>query len=597
MIKFRSGKTPCCRLVSLLVCLLLLSGLLLSFSPQQAGAEGTGVNNLAAQLQGLYGSVRSNPENSAASLATLLTVYDNAENNLSTYDVNSGTPWSTVFSSSNLGTGLQTLVSKNMYPDVTTAAVNVSYFLRDFARLVYFGSQGTYTSSVLDSFWNKAHSPYSTETNAVTLEKIIGVYPNPPANLEDQFCSYVVAAIGDIPDEVANLTGTQFKGYTFNFDLTDTETNLFVRECIMDALDNTAKGTYALFAPQASGAGWAFGGDLIDKGYRYVDQAISLVGGITSAGEVILVYSMPYYPPVPPPVAPFLARYPGFVDLNETYPIPGLVSGKAPASFVVPAPDAATLKAAEAQGMEERVYYYNQKYNMWVALASYPQPDGSVLVINDGGYSNAMTELFAVWEPHYTDVTGYWAEDTINRMNGLALIEGYPILGNTDPLARTAGPDRQMTRAEFVTAFMRALGCLPPAEKKLYGVSQPLGQTSNQVLSGMTGIPVWSRDFVAGAVYCGLVSGEGNGSFAGDDPITRIQAAIIVSSFLKRLPNYTPADLSQFADAADVPSWARDAVADGVLTGYPDKTLQPNNPITRAEAYVTFLKLLRALGW
>jgi len=71
----------------------------------------------------------------------------------------------------------------------------------------------------------------------------------------------------------------------------------------------------------------------------------------------------------------------------------------------------------------------------------------------------------------------------------------------------------------------------------------------------------------------------------------------MVSNMLKRLPNYQPADLSQFADEADVAVWARDAVGQGVLTGYPNGTLQPNVLITRAEALVTILKMLRALGW
>jgi hypothetical protein len=71
----------------------------------------------------------------------------------------------------------------------------------------------------------------------------------------------------------------------------------------------------------------------------------------------------------------------------------------------------------------------------------------------------------------------------------------------------------------------------------------------------------------------------------------------MVSNFLKRLPGYSPADLAGFRDAADVPDWARAAVADGVLSGYPDGTLRPNGEITRAEALAVLLRLLRALGW
>ena len=114
-------------------------------------------------------------------------------------------------------------------------------------------------------------------------------------------------------------------------------------------------------------------------------------------------------------------------------------------------PDPAKLAASKAQGLEERVYYYNEQYDKWVALASYPQADGSVLVKNDGGYNNVwMEDASAVRQPHFTDIAGYWAEDVFNRMNGLALIEGYPIIGDPDPLERH-GPalTRDITRAEF----------------------------------------------------------------------------------------------------------------------------------------------------
>lgn len=71
----------------------------------------------------------------------------------------------------------------------------------------------------------------------------------------------------------------------------------------------------------------------------------------------------------------------------------------------------------------------------------------------------------------------------------------------------------------------------------------------------------------------------------------------MVSNALAKIPGYKPADLSGFRDAADVPEWAKAAVSDGVLGGYPDGSLKPNMHITRAEALTTLLRLLRALGW
>ncbi|MGD0622704.1 MAG: S-layer homology domain-containing protein [Thermacetogeniaceae bacterium] len=598
---------PCCRRISLLVCIVMILGLFLSFSPLPVGAAPYTYTStdLATYLQGIYDRVPS------SELTTLDTIFDNANNAtyIQVYNNDPGAaPWPTVFANLSV-----TALANNQYGgDESQAKNDVSKLLIDFAQLVYYGGSLPAGSSSA-SYLSEINTLWSS--NQSTIYKI---FDNTNIT-EDEFSSYMLDSIKYIPTVYYQLLATYPTAEQQTLaalNLNDPTTNVFVQNCIATALDDTAlTGAYADFGAKSGGANWSFG-YMIENGYRPVDSVISMINDKPSAGEVILVYYMlpytppgpgpgptppPYYPPVPPPapsVGTMVARWPG-CDLLTDQPvwIANSVTTSVYQSFVVPAPDPAKLAADKAKGLEDRIYYWNDQYQRWVALASYPQQDGSVLVENDGGYNNIWVEMFAVWEPHFTDVTGYWAEDTINRMNGLALIEGYPIPGDNVPLERTAGPDREITRAEFATILMRALGCLPPAEKKLYGVVQTLGQVSDQVLGGMTGIPDWSRDFVAGAVYSGLATGESNGSFAGNDPITRIQAAIMVSNMLKRLPNYQPADLSQFADAADVPVWAKAAVAEGVLTGYPNGTLQPNAPITRAEALVTILKMLRALGW
>ena len=186
------------------------------------------------------------------------------------------------------------------------------------------------------------------------------------------------------------------------------------------------------------------------------------------------------YPTVTAPAPPvagitsdiMVARWPGNVPL-VTQGTWYSTSGSVYADFVEAAPDQTKLAATKAQGLEQRIYYFNEQYQKWVALASYPQADGTVLVKNDGGYNNVWMTMYAVRQPDYTDIAGHWAEDVINRMNGLALIEGYPIPGDPNTLERTAGPDRNITRAEFVTILARALGCLPTAEQKLYDVVLP----------------------------------------------------------------------------------------------------------------------------
>lgn len=303
------------------------------------------------------------------------------------------------------------------------------------------------------------------------------------------------------------------------------------------------------------------------------------------------------------PESVFVARWPGHIPLvaqaaKVGYAPDGTKLEKPEPEFTVDITRTDRLAEAEAKDLTPRVYYWNDKYQKWVALASYPQVDGkAVKALNDGGYSGWVA-VFAVKQPHFTDVSGHWAEPVINRMNGLALVEGYPNPEDPASLERPAGPDREITRAEFTAVLTRALGVLPQGEQKLYEVlKQPTPEEKARILGNMKGVPGWCRDAVATALASGLAKGRTPGDFAGDEPITRIEAAVMVSNALAKIPGYKPADLSQFKDAADVPDWAKAAIGDGVLSGYPDGTLKPNVHITRAEALTTLLRLLRALGW
>lgn len=314
-------------------------------------------------------------------------------------------------------------------------------------------------------------------------------------------------------------------------------------------------------------------------------------------------------PENPPPVenldaSVFIARWPGHIPLvaqasKVGYAPDGTKLEKPEPEFVVDITRIDQLDEVTQKGLEPRVYYWNTKYNKWVALASYPDADGkTVKAVNDGSYSGWVA-VFAVKQPHFTDIPdNYWAKDTIDRMNGLALVEGYPNPIDPTSLVRPCGPDRDVTRAEFTAFLTRALGVLPADEQKLYQVLlNPTPEEQERILAGVKNVPDWARANVAAAMASGLATGRSDGDFAGNDPITRIEAAAMVSNMLKKLPNYRPADLSQFRDAPDVPDWAKAAVADGVLSGYPDGTLKPDAHITRAEALTVLLKLLRSLGW
>ena len=87
----------------------------------------------------------------------------------------------------------------------------------------------------------------------------------------------------------------------------------------------------------------------------------------------------------------------------------------------------------------------------------------------------------------------------------------------------------------------------------------------------------------------GIVSGFGDGTFRPNEPATRAQAAVMLCGYAKLAGRDTPqrADLSAYADAAEIPSWAlaemQWANAAQLIRGRSDTILAPNAGTTRAE--------------
>ncbi|MEQ8175095.1 MAG: S-layer homology domain-containing protein [Syntrophomonadaceae bacterium] len=245
-----------------------------------------------------------------------------------------------------------------------------------------------------------------------------------------------------------------------------------------------------------------------------------------------------------------------------------------------------------------KVFYWNTTYEKWIALASYPISPGQVKAINDGRYSGWFVVMGCI-QPTFIDVYGNWAEKWVNRMNGLGLLEGYP--DPTGGLQRPAGLDRIIIRSELTASVACILG-LAPGDTKLYPTITFLPSAQNDAIlnahySDADEIADWARPYVAAMTQAGYVGGIGN-RFAPNNQLTRIEAAVIISNALRDVPGFgTRADLSVFTDYSEVPSWAIGKVAQGTIGGYPDGTLRPNQPITRAETCALLITLLRGLGW
>ena len=99
----------------------------------------------------------------------------------------------------------------------------------------------------------------------------------------------------------------------------------------------------------------------------------------------------------------------------------------------------------------------------------------------------------------------------------------------------------------------------------------------------------WYTNAVIWAAANGIVSGFGDGTFRPNEPATRAQAAVMLCGYAKLAGRDTTqrADLSAYADAAEIPSWAlaemQWANAAQLIRGRSDTILAPNAGTTRAE--------------
>jgi hypothetical protein len=221
------------------------------------------------------------------------------------------------------------------------------------------------------------------------------------------------------------------------------------------------------------------------------------------------------------------------------------------------------------------------------------EDDGSILHVptivervNGKYYAhiNSLTDdvYTVIWnEASYDDTVGHWARASIHNMGSRLIVNGVG-----DGLF---APNRNITRAEFATIVVRALGI---KSQKYDGRFTDVNQSS------------WYSNYVQTAYGYGLITGFSDGTFRANETITRQQAMLIISKAmvltgLSGVGNATDraSIINAYADGNQVASWAFSGVADvisaGIFTGRSANSLVPEAPITRAEVAVIIERLLK----
>lgn len=169
----------------------------------------------------------------------------------------------------------------------------------------------------------------------------------------------------------------------------------------------------------------------------------------------------------------------------------------------------------------------------------------------------------------FADISAHKNQPAIEALASRGIITGY----NADSF----GPNDTMTRAQFATIVVRALGL-------------PLGKTNN-----FTDVKAdaWYASFVGTAYTYGLVNGRTATTFDPNGTITRQEAAAMVARAAKlcgmdtELETYEILNvLAQFGDYMTIGEWARESVAfcyGENIMDQSDLNVEPTRAILRCE--------------
>ncbi len=165
-----------------------------------------------------------------------------------------------------------------------------------------------------------------------------------------------------------------------------------------------------------------------------------------------------------------------------------------------------------------------------------------------------------------------WAQDAIEILAGKGIIKGTG--------EGIFEPQRSISRAEFIQLVVTALQLKTDDYK-------------NSIFSDVDSSD-WFAASVASAYNNKIVSGYPDGTFDPNNSISRNEIASILHH-LQGANTIDDVDL-EFQDFNSIPAWASDGIKyvykQGLMNGYADGTFKGDNPLSRAEAAVVIYKHL-----
>jgi hypothetical protein len=195
-----------------------------------------------------------------------------------------------------------------------------------------------------------------------------------------------------------------------------------------------------------------------------------------------------------------------------------------------------------------------------------------------GQENKNIWNFYSLWlNGHYfVDTGGNWALGDI-----LAMVDKGWMKGVSNTLFL---PGKALTRAEAAAVFVRALGLVKQGYDA--GFSDIEGH--------------WAKDDIITAKQNGIVTGQGNGLFSPEAPVTREEMAVMLDRILQQ--SETPVEeYNPYWDVSrEENPWAYGSILDmtyqGVFKGRPDGAFHAAESVTRAEMAALMNRISSYIG-
>ncbi|WP_246070505.1 glycosyl hydrolase family 18 protein [Paenibacillus kobensis] len=180
----------------------------------------------------------------------------------------------------------------------------------------------------------------------------------------------------------------------------------------------------------------------------------------------------------------------------------------------------------------------------------------------------------------FTDAIAGWAQKDVELAAARLIVQAEA--------DGTFGGSRELTRAEVATLLVRAMGIVPDG--------------SSSAFKDVAEDSAYAAD-IAAAKEAGIVNGRSADVFDPDAAVTRQEMAVMLAKALAyagKEQQASSAALDRFADQGAVSGYAKEAVAllveQGIMKGVSADKLAPKSNVTKAQAAVLVMKVLRFAG-